>query len=368
MVNADRIKYCADGVQLDAGYEDMTAYHGGRYPAGTVLAYKALLLASELMFSGGGFFVRGECSLETAFKGSGFMDAIEMVLRCRSLGLYKVDPDMRVPDGTPPAPVSGKFFYRFIQGDGTVELTLKPGLVPQEFYTATEDLHCGKLASETGVLDLRREIESAILSMNPRDIFDVRTQRPCSDGSRKSQEPPLLRDYTVLKIDDYGEFSVNAERVRRYHGDASLCGMCLTWALVRQWANKRGFSNEPMPRGKVTVTSGASGSGIDDALEFLFRISGTKRYSVDTRFGDGLRAPEVLPGAGAFVFGLSLEGSAQDIFILRDELAPREYLRLCKLKSEHPHDFKEMEELKSLQRDFARRMLSEAEPFRTPQN
>jgi hypothetical protein len=364
MINTDRIQYYADGVLLDAGYDDMTTYHGGRFPAGTVLAYKALLLVRELMFPNGEDFVRGKFSIETAFLGTGFLDAIEMPLRCNSLGLYKIDPEMIVPVGTVPAPVKGKFFFRFIQGNGIVELTVKPGLVPQDFYKATEDLHNGKITSEDEVLKVRRNVEMILLNINPHEIFDVHVQKPYTDALEKGSEAPLLQDDSYLKVADYGEFSLNAERLRRYHGDNSICGMCLTWALVRQWARNLGFSNKPIPRRQVTLISGASGRGINDALEFLFRISGENRYTVDTRFGDGHRAPEVLPGAGSFIFGLSLGNAAQDIFILKDELAPRDYLRLCKLKSEKPHNFKQMAELKSLQREFARRMLSEAEPFR----
>jgi hypothetical protein len=364
MLEEGKIRYCADGVLLDSCYKDITAYHGGRYPAGTALAYQALSLAQELMFPDGGFFERGKCSVETAFMGSGFMDAVEMILRCRSLGLYKADPEITAPEGTPPAPVTGKFFYRFIQRDGVVELALKPGIVPQEFYEATEDLHAGRILSEDGVLKLRRDIEKTILSMDPGDIFDVHTQMPCTADSGEGQEPPSLKDENSLLIEDYGEFLVNAGQLRRYHGDESLCGLCLAWALVRQWAAEHGFSKKPIPRGKVTIKSGASGKGIDDAMEFLFRISGGNRYSVDTQWGESLRAPEVLPGAGFFIFGLSLEDSSRDIFILRDELVPRDYLMLCKARAENPRDFKEAATLKSLQRCFARQILSEAAPFR----
>ena len=50
MTGTGEIQYYSDGVTLSAGYHEMTAYHGGRYPAGTALGYKALLLAREVMF------------------------------------------------------------------------------------------------------------------------------------------------------------------------------------------------------------------------------------------------------------------------------------------------------------------------------
>jgi hypothetical protein len=341
----------------------MTAYHGGRYPAGTALGYKALLLAQEAMFPERGRFMRGKCSVRTAFTGSGFADAIEAVLRSVSLGMYTADPGMDVPNGTPPAPVIGKFFYRFAQEDGTVELTLKPGLVPDEFYKATEDMHYGKTDSEDGVMKLRIEVERVLMSMNPRDIFDIHSLKPYTVSMDEGMPPPLLSDDSRIKISDYGTFETDIETLRRYHGNEALCGLCLVWTLVRQWAAQLCLKDGAIPRRSVTVTAGACGKGIDDALEFLFRASRGNRSSVNTQWGAELGAPEVLPGAGHFVFGLSLDGATPDVFALREELAPREYLRLCELKSEQHEDFKEELALKSRQLEFANLLLATPEPF-----
>ena len=35
------IPFEADSVRLSAGYGDVAAFHGGRYPAGAVLGFKA---------------------------------------------------------------------------------------------------------------------------------------------------------------------------------------------------------------------------------------------------------------------------------------------------------------------------------------
>jgi formylmethanofuran dehydrogenase subunit E len=350
-------------VELSARYRDIAAFHGGRYPAGTALGYKALLLAQEAMFPDRGRFTRGKCSVRTAFTGSGFADAVEAVLRCVSSGMYTADPMMEAPDGTPPAPVIGKFFYRFVQEDGAVELTLKPGLIPDEFYRATEDLHNGKTDSEDGAMKLRLDIERTLMSMNPRDIFDIRSLRPCAASMEEGVPPPLLSDGSRVKISDYGTFETDIDTLRRYHGDEALCGLCLVWTLARQWAARVRPKDGAIPRGSVTVTAGARGKGIDDAFEFLFRVSRGNRLSVNTRWGAEFGAPEVLPGAGRFAFGLSLDGARQDVFALKDELTPREYLRLCKLKSEQRGDFREESALKSTQIEFANLLLATPEPF-----
>lgn len=346
---------------MSAGYEDMTSYHGGRYPAGTALAYKALLLAKDLLFPDGAFFVRGKCSIETAFAGLGFLDAIEMVLRCSSLGLYRVDTEMPAPDGTPLAPVRGKFFYRFIQEDGVLELTVKPNLVPQEFYRATEDLHSGKIKSEDGPMALRRTVESALLSLDPTDIFDVRALKPCTVKTAEPVAAPSLDDPSRLVLEDFDSYKIGIRQLQRYHGDQAVCGLCLTWALARQWA-KTVFKGDPVPRRKVSVKVGASGKGIDDAIEFLFRLSGTERSTIDLRWGKEMNAPEVLPGAGFFAFQISMADTKR-AFVLKEDLVPREYLRLCAIKAANPSSFKEETERKKLQYEFASRMLLESEPF-----
>ena len=218
-------------VSLWADYHDISAYHGGRYPAGTALGQKALELAHSLLFPEGGCFVRGECSLETPFAGKGFEDALEMVLRCTSLGRYTLDLDMPVPPGTVPAPVRGKFFYRFSQGDGYAELAVKPGLVPEEFYKISEDLHWKRVPpeAEEQALELRRKIEAALMALDPVDIFDVHGHKPCTSISQKAhrEAAPSLTDDFRLRLDDYGEYLVGIEQLRRYHGNTSLCGLYL---------------------------------------------------------------------------------------------------------------------------------------------
>ncbi|MDR1978950.1 MAG: hypothetical protein LBQ42_09490 [Synergistaceae bacterium] len=359
------IAFRAEGVLLQTDYDDISAYHGGRYPAGTALGQKALRLAHSLLFPDGGAFVRGKCSVETPFSGKGFEDAIEMALRCTSLNRYKLDLNMPVPEGTVPAPVRGKFFYRFSQEDGCVELALKPGLVPEEFYKVSEDLHFKRVPpeAEEQAMRLRRKIEAALLALDPADIFDVRKHKPCTVfPDDKPFGPPDLKDDFRLRLLDYGEYEVGIEQLRRYHGNASLCGLCLSWSLVRQWAGAS------VPRRSVQVVSGALGDGIADAFEFLFR-GADGRVVVDTAWGDGTSAPKVMPGSGAFAFRLGLASSGfaparpPRTFVLKEKAVPKEYLKLCGIKNENPKEFKEEKARKTLQLEFARRVLADPEPF-----
>jgi hypothetical protein len=373
---------------LRADYDDISAYHGGRYPAGTALGHKALQFAHSLLFSSlpipteGNIernFVRGKCSVETSFAGKGFEDALEMVLRCTSLNRYALDLDMPVPQGTVPAPVRGKFFYRFSQEDGRAELAVKPGLVPEEFYKISEDLHFKRVPpeAEAQALELRREIETALLALDPADIFDVHARETCkplpNGAFLELSEPPDLKDDFRLRLNDYGKYDVGIEQLRRYHGNEMLCGLCLSWSLVRQWAQegkwREGSEKDGLPRRSVEVKSGAVGNGIRDALEFLFRGTGDDRVIFDPAWGDGTSAPKVMPGSGAFVFQLSLRRPGAEgpkpvqTFILKEEFVPKEYLKLCRAQNENPGAFKEEKARKTLQLEFARRVLAEPEPF-----
>jgi hypothetical protein len=307
--------------------------------------------------------------VETPFAGPGFEDAVEAVLRTTSLGRYAFDPDMPAPPGTVPAPVRGKFFYRFSQGNGQADLALKPGLVPEEFYRVSEDLYFKRVPpdAEEEALRLRRKIEAALLALEPAGIFDVRLHRPCTvfpDGVPFA--PPPLEDGFRLRLRDYGDYRVGIEHLRSYHGNTSLCGLCLAWSLVRQWTRmeEKGKEEIVLPRRAVKVKSGALGEGIRDAFEFLFR-GGDGRVTLDTAWGDETAAPKVMPGSGAFAFRLSLSGSEKPArtFLLKEAFVPKEYLRLCRIRNGNPGEFKEEKERKSLQLEFARRMLEEPEPF-----
>ena len=357
----DRVKICADGVMPEADYRRIASLHGGRYPAGTMLGYKALLLAQELLCPDG-VLTRGRFSVETAFTGLGFKDAVEMALRAPSMGLYSIDPDMPVPSGSVPAPGGGFFFYRFVQDDGMLELAVKPGLVPQGFYRATDDLASGKIKDEAEVLKIRRDIEKALAGLSPHEIFDVLSCRACAVRTEYA-EPPGLEDDFRLLLDDFAEYEVSAEDARFFHGDDSLCGLCLFWSLVRQWARGENLQGRAIPRRRVSVKIGARGKGVDDACEFLFRTS-DGRSSVDLEWGKTLGAPEVMPGEGYFAFSLGLDGQRHKAFALKDDMVPRDYLRLCNEMAANPADFRGHGERKKLQRDFARHLLSEPEPFR----
>jgi hypothetical protein len=261
-----------------------------------------------------------------------------------------------------PAPGGGKFFYRFRQDEGCAELTLKPGLVPKEFYDATEALSSGKAKSEEYCLFLRRVVEAALLPLPPSEIFDVARRETCEPPDSPPETAGDISRGFSLTLGDFGIFRAELGDAIAYHGGDSLCGVCLSWALARQWLSALGGADAeiPVPRREIFLETAAQGAGILDAFEFLFRTSGDGRTG---ELKSSVKAPEVLPGAGSFAFAISMGGGGRKIFALRENMVPRDYLRLCQRRIESPHTFADGETLKALREDFARSMLNEPEPF-----
>lgn len=359
------IPFETGSVRLHADYGDIEAFHGGRYPAGTALGFKALSLARTLLFPEGGTFVRERCRIETPFPGGGFRDAAEMVLKSVSQDRYRLDPKLPIPDGVVPAPVEGRFFFRFLQDGGRAAFSLRPGLVPEEFYSVTEDLHHGRgdpEETEARALELRRRIASAILALDPSELFLVH-EAQAAEVSPEGAEPPALEDGGSLTLTDRETYSVTVESLRRYHGDAALCGLCLVWSLVRQFGRAAGLG--AFERRAVGVTAGARGAGILDGLEYLFRGFDDGRAVFDFGWAEGLGAPRAPMRSGAFAFRLALPGRVPATFVLKGEHVPHEYFALCERKAAEGSAFSEEPRRRALQLEFARRALGEPELFET---
>lgn len=111
-------------------FEDLLKYHGRGAVGGVAHGFKMLERGLPLLADGKPP-ERGDVSVETAFGGAGARDAIEMVTRAVTGGRFSYEPDL-----APQAPVApiGRYFFRLIHTNGTaVDLTLRPGLVLDEF-------------------------------------------------------------------------------------------------------------------------------------------------------------------------------------------------------------------------------------------
>ncbi len=356
------IPFRSEDLIFGAEPHDLRAFHGGRYPAGVAIGYKALILATTLLFPGGGSFVRGKATVATPFPGVGFRDAMEMTLRTTSLGRYHFDLNTPSPAGALPAPVEGKFFFRFSQEGGHAALSVREGLVPQEFYELSQLLHQGALPpnGEQKVLELRREVARAILKLSPEDIFIVHSHEASSPVGIGDQTIPILHDLTALSLEDYESYTVSLDQMLLNHGYGSVCGLCLVWALARQIAQIAG--GDALKRREWEFRVGAEGEGVRDGLEFLFRAFSDGRAVFDKEWGLKQGAPLATRDGGAFAFEVRTSGFART-FVLKQEFAPTEYLRLCDRKNRRPSDFTEETARKQRQVEFARRMLKEKQAF-----
>ena len=165
----DSITVTEAGRPLAFSFADLMRFHGGGFPGGVAHALKAMQA---------GFAALSETPLErreigvlTAFPGPGGRDAVECVTRALSDGRYILDRALS-PGNVIDAP-PGPYLWRFGYRGKTVEVTIRPGHVREEFVRlgAKPD----RSASEDARLEtLKTEMAERLLSLPAGEIYDVR--------------------------------------------------------------------------------------------------------------------------------------------------------------------------------------------------
>jgi hypothetical protein len=159
------------GHLIRFSFEDLLKYHGRGAVGGVAHGFKVLERGLPLLADGEPP-ERADVSVETAFGGAGARDAIEMVTRAVTGGRFSYDPGI-----APEAPVApiGRYFFRLIHRAGTVvDLTLRPGLVLDEFTElatrgpATPD-------EERRLEHLKQEMADRLMSLSAAEVYDART-------------------------------------------------------------------------------------------------------------------------------------------------------------------------------------------------
>lgn len=352
------ISYCDGLIRFNASYKDLATFHGGRYPAGVALGYKALQLVQQSLFPDGGVLMRQKCRVETAFMGLGFRDVLEMALRSSTLGQLKRKPSLPVPQGIPAAPVQGHFFFRFLHDNGVLEFSLKPSLVPQEFYEKTEALqHCeNKEDAEEELLVLRSAVAKVLMEAEPFELFNIHHLKPVRAVTEEFFPPVDFESDFCLPLRDFGVFNATLPLLQAYHGEDSLCGLCLIASLMKRFMVERGHDT-PLNRRSCSVKAGAWGKGISDGLACLLRTDNNpERLLVHQAWGESYLLPTV-PGGGSFVFQLEEAGEAPMIFALQSERVPTEYFDLCRKRNKMGPAFDHERQRKERQIEFARSVL-----------
>ncbi|WP_106754351.1 hypothetical protein [Pannonibacter carbonis] len=150
-------------------FADLLLYHGTGFPGGVAHAFKAMQAAFPLLDEAP--LQRREITVLTAFAGLGGRDAVEMVTRALTDGRMSVDRSLGGRDvlSEPPGPYLWRFTYR----GRTVEVTIRPGHVREEFVRlgATPDR---TPEQETRLTELKQEMATRLLALAATEIYEAR--------------------------------------------------------------------------------------------------------------------------------------------------------------------------------------------------
>ena len=169
-MRASQLEVRDQGVLLVFTFEDLLKYHGRSAIGGLAHGFKVLERALPLL-AGGDPPERGDITIDSGFGGNGARDAFEMVTRTLTGGRFRYDPDLN-----PDAPISpiGRYFFRFIHAAGTtVDLTLRPGLVLDEF-TELATRGPATPAEEARLSRLKQEMADRLMSLPAEEVYDAR--------------------------------------------------------------------------------------------------------------------------------------------------------------------------------------------------
>ncbi|HEV7863492.1 MAG TPA: hypothetical protein VGR20_12355 [Acidimicrobiia bacterium] len=162
------------GDLLRFSFEDLVKYSGRSSIGGVAHGFKVLERALPLL-DGGAAPDREDISIESAFGGGGARDAFEMVTRAVTGDRFRVDAGL-APDG-PPSPM-GQYFFRFSHRTGAVvDLTLRPGLVLDEFVELAKRGPSNP-AEEDRLAALKQQMADLLMSLPAAAVYDAELLQP----------------------------------------------------------------------------------------------------------------------------------------------------------------------------------------------
>jgi hypothetical protein len=164
------------GDLISISFDDLLKYHGRSSVAGVAHGFKVMQAAFPRL-SPEQPPQRREVDVETAFPGPGARDAFEMVTRAVIAGRFRVATDLAGPDA-PEAP-EGRFFFRLGYRGATVDLTLLPGHVTDEFIDLVRR-EVKSPADEERLAALKQAQTDRLLSLPADDVYEARVVLPDS--------------------------------------------------------------------------------------------------------------------------------------------------------------------------------------------
>ena len=156
------------GHALAFSFEDMMRYHGPGSPGGVAHAFKVLERALPLLEPDGSP-ERREIRIETAFRGPGARDALELVTRAVTEDRFVVDERLERPER---GRALERFVFRLGYRERAVTLVVREGYVKDELIelvrkeprTAEEDERLARL---------KREMADRAMSAPASEVYDA---------------------------------------------------------------------------------------------------------------------------------------------------------------------------------------------------
>lgn len=159
------------GDRISIGFEDLLKYHGRGFIGGVAHGFKVMQRALPLLAERAPP-QRYDISILTAFPGPGARDAFEMVTRAVTGGRYTVDLECGAPDVVEAA--RGRYFFRFSSRETAVDLTLREGIVREEFIALIRKGPSTR--KEHDRLDwLKHDMAERILALPAEQVYDARS-------------------------------------------------------------------------------------------------------------------------------------------------------------------------------------------------
>ncbi len=127
---SDDIRIIDRGSELRIGYEDCARYHGRSSIGGVALGFRLMQRALAELCPQGAIPDRAAVTAYSAFPGEGVRDALEMIARVVTRGVYRVAPAADVPG---PSAAVGRLYFEIGYDGRRTALAVAPGVMGEDF-------------------------------------------------------------------------------------------------------------------------------------------------------------------------------------------------------------------------------------------
>jgi hypothetical protein len=152
------------GSELAVSFDACVAFHGRTSIGGLALGFRLMQQALRDL-APGRVPERDEIRFRTAFPGPGLRDAVEMVSRAVTRGVYTVDETLAGPEA-PEAP-RGRLWFEVTVGDKVGVYAARDGALPADFVPVGRGSIAGTLdeAGKARWLELREGLAAAVMAV-----------------------------------------------------------------------------------------------------------------------------------------------------------------------------------------------------------